>query len=117
MDADTVRLIPTNNLNLKIVCEEMMINAFSRVMLHGLTIKVMNSPPCACHDSSGQKPQYGLMKLAYQRFTAVLLFIYGSLFLSGVYYCLSVFRCVVARMSKFLVKFGKSGSEIREMLV
>jgi hypothetical protein len=31
------------------------------------------------------------MTLAYQRFTAVLLLIYGSLFLNGVYYCLSVF--------------------------
>jgi hypothetical protein len=48
---------------------------------------------------SGQKPQYGLMTLAYQRFTAVLLLIYGSLFLSGVYYCLSVW-CAVARMSE-----------------
>jgi hypothetical protein len=28
------------------------------------------------------------------------LLIYGSLFLSGVYYCLSVFRCAVARMSE-----------------
>jgi hypothetical protein len=64
--------------------------------IRGLTIKFMNFPPCACHGNSGQKPQYGLMMLAYQRFTAVLL-IYGSLFLSGVY-CLSVFWCAVARM-------------------
>jgi phosphomannomutase len=56
------------------------------------------------------------MTLAYQSFTAVLL-IYASLFLSGVYYCLSVFWCAVARMSELLVKLGKSGSEIREMLV
>jgi len=33
------------------------------------------------------------MTLTYQRFTAVLLLllIYGSLFLSGIYYCLRVF--------------------------
>ena len=68
------------------------------------------------------------MTLTYQRFTAVLLLtIYGSLFLSGIYYCLRVFWCASARMSeleleqrkniKFLVKLGKSGNEIREMLV
>ena len=66
------------------------------------------------------------MMLTYQRFTAVLL-IYGSLFLSGIYYCLRLFCCAAARMSeleleqrtniKFLVKFGKSGNEIRYMLV
>jgi len=39
------------------------------------------------------------MILTYQRFTAVLL-IYGSLFLSGIYYCLRVFRCAAARMSE-----------------
>jgi hypothetical protein len=66
----------------------------------GLTIKIVNSPPCACHGSSGQKPQYGLMTLAYQRFTAMLLLIYGSFFLSGVYYCLSVFWCAIMRMSE-----------------
>jgi len=47
--------------------------------------------------------------------------------LSVVYYCLHVFWCAAARMSeleleqrtniKFLVKLGKSGNEIREMLV
>ena len=67
------------------------------------------------------------MTLTYQRFTAVLLLIYGSLFLSGIYYCLHVFWCAAARMSeleleqrtniKFLVKLGKSGNQIREMLV
>ena len=67
------------------------------------------------------------MTLIYQRFTAVLLLIYGSLFLSGIYYCLRMFWCAAARMSeleleqrtnfKFLVKLGKSGNEIREMLV
>jgi hypothetical protein len=68
------------------------------------------------------------MMLAYQRFTAVLLLlIYGSLFLSGAYYCLSVFWCAITRMSvleleqqsniKFLVKLSKSGSKIREMLM
>ena len=67
------------------------------------------------------------MTLIYQRFTAVLLLIYGSLFLSGIYYCLRVFWCAAVRMSelelqqrtniKFLVKLGKSGNEIREMLV
>jgi hypothetical protein len=70
----------------------------------------------ACHGSSGQKSQYDLMTLAYQHFTAVLLLIYGSLFLSGIYYCLNAFWCAVTRTSKFLVKLVKSGSEIREML-
>ena len=71
---------------------------------------------------------YVLMTLTYQRFTPVLsLSVYGSLFLSGIYYCLRVFWCAAARMSeleleqrtniKFLVKPGKSGNEIREMLV
>jgi len=34
----------------------------------------------------------------YQRFTAVLLLIYGNLFLSGIYYCLRMFWCAAARM-------------------
>jgi hypothetical protein len=68
------------------------------MITRGLTIKFANSPPCACHGSSGQEHQYGLMTLAYQRFTAVLMLIYSSLFLSGIYYCLSVFWCAVARM-------------------
>jgi len=63
------------------------------------------------------------MTLTYQRFTAVLLLIYGSLFLSGIYYSMRVFWCATTRMSelqleqqkniKFLVKLGKSGNEIR----
>ena len=67
------------------------------------------------------------MTFTYQRFTALLLLIYGSLFLSGIYYYLHVFWCAAVRMSelelqqrmniKFLVKLGKSGNEIREMLV
>jgi hypothetical protein len=57
------------------------------------------------------------MTLAYERFTAVLLLlVYGSLLLSGVY-CLGVICCAVARMSELLVKLGNSGSEITEMLV
>jgi len=42
------------------------------------------------------------MTLTYQRFTAVLLLllIYGSLFLSGIYYCLCVFWCAAARVSE-----------------
>jgi len=40
------------------------------------------------------------MTLSYQRFTAVLLLIYGSLFLSGIYYCLRVFWCAAVRMSE-----------------
>jgi hypothetical protein len=70
--------------------------------LRGVTIKFANSPPCACRGSSGQKAQYGLMTLAFRRFTAVLLLIYGSLFPSGVYYCLSVFWCAVANNSWIL---------------
>ena len=67
------------------------------------------------------------MTLTHQRFAAVLLLIYGSLFLSGIYYCLRVFWCAAARMSelelqqrtniKFLVKLGKGGNEIRRILV
>ena len=67
------------------------------------------------------------MMLTYQRFTPVLLLIYGSLFLSGIYYCLRVFWCAAARMSefqleqqtniKFLVKLGNSGNEIRATLM
>jgi hypothetical protein len=57
----------------------------------------------------------------------VLVLIYDSLFLSGVYYCLCKFCCAAARMLelelekrtdiKFLVKLSKSGKEIREILV
>jgi hypothetical protein len=60
--------------------------------------------------------------LTHQCFRAVLLLIYGSLFLSGIYYCLHVFWCAATRMSereleqqtniKFLVKLGKRGNEI-----
>jgi hypothetical protein len=60
------------------------------------------------------------MTLTYQRFTAALLLIYGSLFLSGTYYCLRAFWCAAAKMSeleleqrrniKFLAKLGKSGN-------
>ena len=57
----------------------------------------------------------------------LLMLIYGSLFLSSICYCLSVFWCATASMLqleleqwtniKFLVKLGKSGNETREMLV
>jgi len=40
------------------------------------------------------------MTMTYQLFTAVLLLIYGSLFLSGIYYCLRVFWCAASRMSE-----------------
>jgi len=40
------------------------------------------------------------MTLTYQRFTAVLFFIYGSLFLSDIYYCLRVFWRAAAIMSE-----------------
>jgi hypothetical protein len=74
-----------------------------------LTVKFMNSSPCACHGSSGQKPQHCSLTMAYQRFTAVLL-IYGSFFLSGVYYCLSVFWCTVVRMSELELEHCLWGS-------
>jgi len=38
------------------------------------------------------------MTLTYQRFTAVLLLICGSLFLSGIYYCLRVYWCAAVRI-------------------
>jgi len=73
---------------------------FSRYR-RGRWIKFANSPPCACHGSTGQKPYYGLMAFTHHHFTAVLLLlIYGSLFLSGICYCLRVFWCVAARMSE-----------------
>ena len=53
--------------------------------IRSMTIKFANLPLCACRGSTGQKPYYSLMTLIYQRFTAVLLLIYGSLFLSGIY--------------------------------
>jgi len=40
------------------------------------------------------------MTLTYLRFTAVLLLIYGSLFLSGIHYCLRVFWCAATRKSE-----------------
>jgi hypothetical protein len=40
-------------------------------------------------------------------FHRCVLLIYGSLFLSGVYYCMSVFWCAVARMSELLVKMAR----------
>ena len=36
--------------------------------------------------------------MTYQHFTVVLLLIYGSLFLIGIYYCLRVFWCAAVRM-------------------
>jgi hypothetical protein len=48
------------------------------------------------------------MTLAYQLFTYMLLLFYGSLFLSGVFYCLSVFWCTVDEMQEHLVKLVKS---------
>jgi len=38
--------------------------------------------------------------ITYQSFIAVLLLIYGSLFLSGIYYCLHVLWCAYMRMSE-----------------
>jgi hypothetical protein len=72
-----------------------------------MTIKFANSQPCACRGSSGQKPQYGLKMLVYQCFTAVLLLIYGSFFLSGVCYCLSVFCCAVEQTLHFLLNLAR----------
>jgi hypothetical protein len=65
-----------------------------------LTIKFVNSPWYAYIGSSGQKTQYALMKLAFQCFTAVVFLICGSLLLSSIYYCPSVFRCAIMRMLK-----------------
>ena len=48
------------------------------------------------------------MTLTYQRVTAVLLLIYGSLFLSGIYVCFddvdisSFHRCVVVDLGQYL---------------
>jgi len=38
------------------------------------------------------------MTLTYQLLTAVMLLIYGSPFLSGIYYCLREFWCAAARI-------------------
>jgi len=48
------------------------------------------------------------MTLTFQVFTAVLLLINGSLFLSGIYYCLRVFWCALARMSEFELEQRKN---------
>jgi hypothetical protein len=72
-------------------------NTQRKLSIRGLTIKFVRIPPCACLGSSGQKPQYTLVTLTYQHFI-VLFLIYGSLFLSGVCYCLGVFWYTVARM-------------------
>jgi hypothetical protein len=58
----------------------------------------------------------GLMILTYQRLTAVLLLIYGSLFLSDLSVLVCHFENVRTNI-KFLVKLGNGGSKIREMLV
>jgi hypothetical protein len=58
-------------------------------IIRDMTIKFVNSPPCACRASNGQKLQHGFMTLASQRFTAVLLLIYGKS-LSAIYYWLCV---------------------------
>jgi ribosomal protein S25 len=57
----------------------------------------------------------------------VVLLIYGSLFLSVIYYCLSAFWCAVVRTLeleleqrtniKFPVKIGECGSKIKKMLL
>jgi len=100
---------------IKLTCDNYVTVIIWYFSICGWTIKFSNSPPCACHGSTG------LMTLTHQRFTAALLLIYGSLFLSGIYCCLCVFWCAPARMSelkleqrmniKFLVKLGKSGNE------
>jgi len=63
----------------------MEISAFGCSYVRDKSIKFANSPPCACRGSTRQKPQYGMMTLTFQCFTAVLLMIYGSLFPSGIY--------------------------------
>jgi len=40
------------------------------------------------------------MTLTYQCFTVLLLLIYGSPFLSGIYYCLRALWCAATRMSE-----------------
>jgi len=47
------------------------------------------------------------MTLTYQRFTAVL-FIYGNLILSDIYYCLRVFWCAAARISELELEQRKN---------
>src|SRR5215510_14290350 len=56
------------------------------------------------------------MTLTYQRFTAVLL-IYGSLLLSGIYYCVRVFWCAATRMLELELVSERTLNFLREMLV
>jgi hypothetical protein len=63
----------SNIVLLQFVLQDHIASVFNSI--RGLTIKFASWPPCACRGSSGQKPQYGLITLAYQRFTAVLLLI------------------------------------------
>jgi hypothetical protein len=64
------------------------------------------------------------MTLKYQRFTAMLLLIYGSLFLSGIYFCLRVICCDASRMLEVELEQRTNNfflylqrNEIREILV
>jgi hypothetical protein len=55
--------------------EQMDFNQYSSpslLVIRSLTIKFADSPPCACHGSSGQEPQHGLMTLAYEVYLEVL---------------------------------------------
>jgi len=74
--------------------------SYLNIYTRGRTIQLANSPPCDCRGCTGQKPYYGLSNLTYQRFTAMYLLIFGSLFLSAVFYCLRVFWCATARLSE-----------------
>jgi hypothetical protein len=77
--------------------------------IRGLTIKFANSPECACRGSSWQKPQYGLMALAYAFHSCVVVNLWQSL-LSDVYYCLSMFWHLVSQQCTCLQ------STVREFL-
>jgi len=48
------------------------------------------------------------MTLTYQCFTAVLLLIYDSLFLSGIYYCLRMLCCAAVRISELELEQRKN---------
>jgi hypothetical protein len=70
--------------------------------IRDLTIKFANSSRCDCRGSSEYKPQYGLMTLASQCFTAVLLLIYGSLFLWCLLLSEYVLVCTALPVREFL---------------
>lgn len=98
------------------------------IKIRVLTIKFENLPPCIYIGSAVQTVHYGFITLVCRCLRDVLVSTCGGVLLSGAHHCGCVFLCAVVRMSelhtleqliniKLLVKLGKSGSEIRDIVV